>query len=168
MSAITLLTSTKYPGKMSDLTAEDYGQMINYIWYHILSIETAYEWTAIAHGDTTHFKKLMDMDRAKSIKMLLRKHGCLGEAYHQLLTQSGWIWQRDPNYRAKSCDIGVIDGEILCTRNGSIHYIKDFMQVLAFNAGEQWNIWTNKGIDAVDWRKSDANIRQNFTYERVL
>ena len=163
MDMLDVLTGQKYDGNLGEV---DYMEMIGNIYGFNVSLMTLMDWTIEQGGDVSVINKVLNPAEPLPMKGLLQQYKCLGEVYHNILKESNWVWQQEDDYISENNDIGILDGEIILTNNGSIHYIRDILQLLAFKMYEKWWIWTPKGFDSVNCKKSDAMIRQIFTFNR--
>ena len=163
MNVIEVIRGDRYDGNMTAMSG-DFMDMINYIWGLNCCMSTAKEWTEKNGGDTALIEEALLMKESTAIRVYLRKYGCIGQAYNKVLTACGWTWMDQDDYESEDGDLGIIDGEFIYSKNGGLHYVRDLIQVLAFKDDGEWWIWTPTGLDPVDWRKSNADIRQVLTW----
>ena len=137
---------------------------VNYLWGTHCCMNTVKEWTENNGGDTRLIDESLRMNETTAIRIYLKRYGCIGEAYNQVLTSSGWTWMQEDDYVSEDGDLGILDGEYIYSENGGLHYVRDIIQVLAFKISGEWMIWTPAGLNPVDWQKSNADIVQVLTW----
>ena len=103
----------------------------------------------------------LGLTEVAAMKYYLRNYENLGEAYLDVLKKSGW--SAYTNYGL----IAIFDGVQVTTHMyGGQHFIRKKFQLIGFRGPfemqRNWFVWTQAGIDMVDFNKSDIKIVHRF------